>query len=46
MRVLVKPIWRFRHYQIILQLDDLDDQVAAIKSVAVRVGIPVRSELL
>lgn len=46
MRLVTKPIWRFRHYHIILELDGLNDQVAAIKSVAVRMGIPVRSELL
>lgn len=46
MRILVKPLWRIRHYHVVLELDGLNDQVAAIKSVAVRMGIPVRSELL
>jgi hypothetical protein len=46
MRVIVKPIWRLRHDQVVVELDGLNDQVAAIKSVAVRTGIPVRSELL
>jgi hypothetical protein len=46
MRVIIKPVWRYRHYQVLVELDDLNDQVAAIKSVAVRAGIPVRSELL
>jgi hypothetical protein len=30
----------------VVQLDEWNDQVAAIKSVAVRSGIPIRSELL
>ena len=46
MRVFVKPLWRLRLYQVVVELDGLNDQVAAIKSVAVRTGIPVRSELL
>jgi len=45
-RVLIKPLWRVRHYQIITEISELNDQVAAIRSVAVRMGIPVRSELL
>ncbi len=39
-------LWLIHHYQIAIQLDHLDDQVAAIKSVAARHGIPVRSELI
>ena len=46
LRVMIKPIWKFRHYQIVLELDQFNDQVAAIKSVAVRAGIPIRTELL
>lgn len=46
MRLITKPIWMLRHYQVILELDGLNDQVAAIKSVAVKMGIPIRSELL
>lgn len=46
MRLFTKPIWKIRHYQVILELDGLNDQIAAIKSVAVKMGIPVRSELL
>ncbi len=46
MRLFIKPIWKYRQYHIIVELDQLNDQVAAIKSVAVRMGIPVRSELL
>jgi hypothetical protein len=45
-RVAVKPVWAMRHYHIVLELDHLNDQVAAIKSVAVRAGIPIRSELI
>ncbi len=45
-RIVVKPLWRIRQYQIVVELDELNDQVGAIKSVAVRAGIPVRSELL
>ncbi|MFP4151666.1 MAG: hypothetical protein ACLFR8_02705 [Alkalispirochaeta sp.] len=45
-RVLIKPVWRLRHYQIVTEISELNDQVAAIRSVAVRMGIPVRSELL
>lgn len=46
LRVLLRALWVFRHYQIVIQLDHLDDQVAAIKSVAATRGIPVRSELI
>jgi hypothetical protein len=46
MRVVVKAFWPLQHYQIVVQLDEWNDQVAAIKSVAVRSGIPIRSELL
>lgn len=46
LRVLLYFFSHFRHYQIVIQLDHLDDQVAAIKSVAAKHGIPVRSELI
>ena len=46
LRALLKVPWRIRHYQLVIQLDHLDDQVAAIKSVAARHGIPIRSELI
>lgn len=46
LRAAGKPFWRWRHYHIVVELERLDDQVAAIKSTAARVGIPVRSELL
>ncbi|MCG8478161.1 MAG: hypothetical protein MI724_03625 [Spirochaetales bacterium] len=46
LRVLNKPFWTIRHYQVVVQLDNLNDQVAAIRSTAARCGIPVRSELL
>jgi hypothetical protein len=39
-------LWQVRHYQIVVELDEWNDQVAAIKSVAVKAGIPIRSELL
>jgi hypothetical protein len=45
-RVTLRPVWLVRHYQIVLQLDNLDDQIAAIKSVAAKHGIPIRSELI
>ena len=45
-RVVVIPLWKLRQYQIVVELDELNDQIGAIKSVAVRTGIPVRSELL
>jgi len=47
--LLIQPfsgaIWGMRKYQFTLQLDNLDDQVAAISSVAARHGIVVVSEL-
>lgn len=46
LRMAGKPFWHLRHYHIVLELDRLDDQVAAIKSTAARTGIPLRSELL
>lgn len=46
LRVLLHLFWLFRHYEIVVQLDHLDDQVAAIKSIAGKHGIPVRSELV
>jgi len=45
-RILLHVFWHLRHYHIVIQLDHLDDQVAAIKSVAAKQGIPVRSELI
>ena len=46
LRVLNKPFWTARHYHVVVQLDNLNDQVAAIRSTAARAGIPIRSELL
>lgn len=45
-RLFAKPLWSLRHYPIVLQLDAWNDQVASVKSVAVKAGIPIRSELL
>jgi hypothetical protein len=45
-RLFAKPLWSLRHYPIVLQLDAWNDQVAAVKSVAVKAGVPIRSELL
>lgn len=39
-------IWQMRHYQVVVELDEWNDQLVAIKSVAVRAGIPIRSELI
>ncbi len=41
-----KYLWGMRTYHITVELDEWNDQVAAIKSVAVKAGIPIRSELL
>lgn len=46
LRMLVKAVWPLRHYQVLIQLDSWDDQVGAVKSVAVKAGIPIRSELI
>ncbi len=46
LRWLLKPVWLFRHYHVVVQLDHLNDQVAAIKSTALKAGIPVTSELI
>lgn len=46
LRMISKPMWHLSHYQIVVQLDAWNDQVASIKSVATRTGIPVRSELV
>ena len=46
MRIVLQPVWAFRRYQIVLELDRFNDQVAAIKSTAFKAGIPVVSELV
>ncbi len=38
-------IWGIRRYQFTIQLDNLDDQVSALSSVATKKGVPVVSEL-
>lgn len=46
MRVLLLPAWTFRRYQVVLELDCFNDQIIAIKSTALKAGIPVVSELV
>ncbi len=46
MRLVLQPLWTVRRYQVILELDRFNDQVAAIKSTALKAGIPVVSELV
>ena len=46
LRAVSKMTWPLQHYQVVVELDAWNDQVAAIKSVAVKSGIPIRSELL
>ncbi len=46
LRWLLKPVWTIRPYPIVVQLDGLNDQVMAIKSTALKAGIPVNSELV
>lgn len=45
-RLLLKPLWALSHFQVTVQLENLDDQVAALKSAAVSHGVPVISELI
>ncbi len=45
-RAMAKVSWPWRQYHIVVQLDAWNDQVASIKSVAVKAGVPIRSELL
>lgn len=46
MRIVLYPLWAFRRYPIVLELDRFNDQIAAIKSTALKAGIPVVSELV
>lgn len=46
LRWLLKPIWMVHTYPIVVQLDGLNDQVMAIKSTALKAGVPVNSELV
>lgn len=46
LRMITKPAWHLSHYQVVVELDAWDDQVAAVKSVAVKAGVPIRSELI
>ncbi|MFW5694115.1 MAG: hypothetical protein ACOCYB_03025 [Alkalispirochaeta sp.] len=46
LRIGASILWHMRTYQIVVELDEWNDQVAAIKSVAVKAGIPIRSELI
>ena len=46
LRVALKPIWAFHRYPVALQLANVDDQIAALRSVALRHGIPFVSELV
>ena len=46
MRLVLVPVWWTRRYQVIIELDRFNDQVAAIQSTALRAGIPVISELV
>lgn len=45
-RLALKGWWRLHHYHVVVQLDHLNDQVAAIQSTALRAGVPVTSELV
>jgi hypothetical protein len=46
MRLLLVPLWWTRRYQVVVELDRFNDQIAAIKSTALKAGIPVISELV
>ena len=46
MRVILQPLWAVRRYQVVLELDRFNDQIAAIKSTALKAGITVVSELV
>lgn len=46
LRIALKPIWALRRYPVALQLADIDDQIAALRSVALQRGIPFVSELV
>ncbi|HKK49901.1 MAG TPA: hypothetical protein VJ932_12455 [Alkalispirochaeta sp.] len=46
LRCGAKYLWQLRTYQVVVELDAWNDQVAAVKSVAVKAGIPIRSELI
>lgn len=45
-RLTTIVLWQVKSYQVVVELDEWNDQVAAIKSVAVQAGIPIRSELI
>ncbi|MEX2442553.1 MAG: hypothetical protein WD492_03030 [Alkalispirochaeta sp.] len=45
-RIGTNLLWPLRHYQVVVELDEWNDEVAAVKSVAVKAGIPIRSELI
>lgn len=46
MRTVLGLIWRTRRYQVVTELDRFNDQVAAVRSTAIKAGIPVVSELV
>ena len=45
-RLFVGLWWPLQRYHLTVQLDHLDDQVAAVSAAARRHGVPVRSELV
>lgn len=46
LRLALFPLWTLRRYQIVLELDRFNDQIMAIKTTALKAGIPVVSELV
>lgn len=46
MRIVLRPLWAVRRYQVVLELDRFNDQIMAIKTTALKAGIPVVSELV
>lgn len=45
-RAVLQPLWMVRRYQVVLELDRFNDQIMAIKTTAIKAGIPVVSELV
>ncbi|WP_157703072.1 hypothetical protein [Alkalispirochaeta alkalica] len=46
LRLALCPVWAVRRYQIVLELDRFNDQIMAVKTTALKAGIPVVSELV